>query len=180
MQLNGNSGVDGQVLTSNGASAPTWQNQAFSNNVRFAVRLAQSAVSANNDCRISNTDYNLSPSDITIGATSITINKTGLYHFNIELHGIVEYGSGSNVYYPLFGITFHSGTPYTYSIVNNRVMSSMSSSNTRWLFDGSGSIDMYITAPATVRVAHGLGALGTPAMTSYGADGYLVGYLIKE
>jgi len=180
LQLNGNPGVDGQVLTSNGASAPTWQNQAFSNNVRFAVRLAQSSVSAGNDCRISLTDYNLSPADISIGATSITINKTGLYHFDIELHGIVDYGSGSNVFYPLFGLTFHCGPINGYSIVNNRVMSATGSSNTRWVFDGSGSIDMYITAPATVKVAHWLGALGTPAMTSYGAEGYLVGYLIKE
>jgi len=180
LQLNGNPGIDGQVLTSNGGSAPTWQNQAFSNNVRFAVRLGQNNVTPSGDCRIPSTEYNLSPADISIGTSSITINKTGLYHFDIELHGVLYYGSSSNVNYPLFGLTFYCGPVNPYSIVNNRVMSPIGSSNATWVCDGSGSIDMYITAPTTLRVAHALGALGTPAISSYGAEGYLVGYLIKE
>ncbi len=180
LRVNGATGQMGQVITSNGASAPTWQDQAFSNDVRFSVRLRQSLVSAGNDCNISFTDYNLSPSDISIGTTSLTINKTGLYHFDMELHGTVDYVSASNIYYPFFGLTFYCGPINGYSIIDNRVMSSTSTSNTRWGFEGSGSIDIYITAPATIRVAHGLGALGTPAMSSYSAAGYLVGYLIKE
>jgi len=180
LRINGATGEAGQVLTSNAASAPTWQNQAFSNNVRFAVRLGQNNVTVNGDCRIPSTEYNLSPADISIGTSSITINKTGLYHFDIELHGVLYYGSSSNVNYPLFGLTFYCGPINPYSIVNNRVMSPIGSNNVTWVFDGSGSIDMYITAPATMRVAHALGALGTPAISSYGAEGYLVGYLIKE
>jgi len=179
LRMNGTTGQAGQVITSNGASAPTWQDQAFSNNVRFSVRLAQSAVSAGNDCRISNTDYNLSPADISIGTTSLIINKTGLYHFDMELHGVVDYVSAPGINYPFFGLTFYCGPIQGYSIIDNRVMSSTSTSNIRWAFEGSGSIDMYITAPATIRVAHGLGGLGAP-MSSYSAAGYLVGYLIKE
>jgi hypothetical protein len=45
--------------------------------------------------------------------------------------------------------------------------------------DGSGSIDLNITAPVTIKVYHNIGAESTPATTSYSATGYLTGYLIK-
>lgn len=181
LRINGATGQAGQVITSNGSSAPTWQDQAYSNNVRFSVRLVQSAVSATNDCRISFTDYNLSPADISIGATTLTFNKSGLYHFDIELYGTITFGTGSNVSSPFFGLIFHSGSAATgYSIVNNRIMSPTSTANTTWGFDGAGSIDVYITAPAMIKVSHAIGGLGIPALTSYNATGHLVGHLIKE
>ena len=86
LQANGNPGTNGQVLTSNGTSAPTWENAALSNTTRFSA-----AGAGNKDTRDLNftTIYNTNPADITIGTTSITVNKTGLYHIegNMDLEG---------------------------------------------------------------------------------------------
>ncbi len=179
VQLNGNPGLSGQVMTSNGAAAPTWENQAYSNNVRFSVQLEESSATTSNNCRIRLTQYNLSPADISIGTTSITINKSGLYHFDLGLTGSIFYATAATIY-PQFAIWFFGGYANSFDIVKNRVMSATSTSNTGWVCDGSGSIDVYVTAPATISVYHTIGGPGTPPTISYSAEGYLTGYLIRE
>ena len=99
LQVYGNSGNTGQVLTSNGTGAPAWKTAAFSDNIRFGINfngvIPVGATSGSALLPVSNTYYNLSPSDVTVtgGATRFTINQSGLYHFEGTYAGLVQ-GSG--------------------------------------------------------------------------------------
>jgi hypothetical protein len=91
LRLNGNPGVQGQVLTSSGTSDPVWKNQALTNNVRFAVNFNH-VITTGHSVAPFTTIYNLSTADVTIGANSITINKSGLYHFDLYFRVILQDG----------------------------------------------------------------------------------------
>jgi hypothetical protein len=86
LQVFGNSGTAGQVLTSNGSTSPLWTNAAYGNTIRFSFDLLQTTVGANIDSmNFTATNYNLSPAQVFIvgaNATRLQINKTGLYHFS--------------------------------------------------------------------------------------------------
>ncbi len=87
VKVNGNAGTAGQVLTSNGASDPTWQNAPFANTTRFAVKYYENVAGGSGGGSFPLTIlYNLNPTDVSIAANSFTINKTGLYHFDYDLH----------------------------------------------------------------------------------------------
>ena len=74
VKLNGNGGITGQVLTSNGASDPTWQNASFSNNTRFAVKFSETVSTAGAGSFPLTLQYNLNPADVSIAANSFTIS----------------------------------------------------------------------------------------------------------
>lgn len=80
LSAGGSSGVAGQVLVSNGLSAPTWQtlNGAFQNNVRFEATFITSApsIASLSYTSVINTDNTA----VTIASSGVTITKTGLYH----------------------------------------------------------------------------------------------------
>jgi len=90
----GNAGTAGQVLTSNGASAPSWTNTAFTNNIRFGVRMILNQSTGGN---LNYTEvYNLRPDLVTVvpGSSSIggtdgyiMVGKTGLYRLNGSFNG---------------------------------------------------------------------------------------------
>ena len=94
LQIHGNSGTEGQVLTSNGTSAPTWNNAAFGNNTRFFVTFSTFEPPGTGTMDLTTTTYNLDPSNIIISATSVTINKTGLYRLNGTLVASTNYSIG--------------------------------------------------------------------------------------
>lgn len=99
LQANGNPGTNGQVLTSNGTSAPTWENTALSNTTRFA---ATGGNGVNNYDPLNYiTVYNTNPADVTIVNNTITINKTGLYHIEGNMDVDAEYFPGA-AYVPHF------------------------------------------------------------------------------
>ena len=180
LRVDGLAGTAGQVLTSSGTGSPIWKNQAYTNNVRFGVQLDESLSGTSNTCRITETQYNLSPADVTIGATTITINKSGLYHFDMGLSTTVSYGTVPTVVYPRFGLWFFAGFANSFQLIRDRLMTAYSNTNLSWMGDGSGSIDVYITAPANISVYHTIGGLISPSATNFSASGYLTGYLISE
>jgi hypothetical protein len=63
LRLNGTTGTAGQVLTSNGISAPSWSEAAFSNNDRFNVTFNE-IISSTSGTLTLTTDYNFGGSDI--------------------------------------------------------------------------------------------------------------------
>lgn len=124
LQVYGNSGNAGQVLTSNGSASPIWTNAAYGNTIRFSFDLSQTTAGANIDSmNFAVTNYNLSPAQVfVVGANStrLQINKTGLYHFSgavdlsyLNLASAIETGAYLDYYinnkaYPVdMGIALH-------------------------------------------------------------------------
>jgi hypothetical protein len=111
--FNNSAGNDGQVLVSSGmASAPTWQNIAYSNNDRFyyTVKLNQ-IVSAGifNDTILYDTYY-ANSSAISYSSTGIfTVNKTGLYNISASFLPIAYCSTASES--PLTVIGFNIKYP---------------------------------------------------------------------
>ena len=177
--LNGNAGSSGQVLTSNGASNPSWQNQAYGNTIRFAVQLQHNASATSGNCKIVTTQYNTSPANIIVGTNSITINHTGLYHLDVGLNGEVSYAAAATIY-PQFGLWLFAGYANSFTMGYNKVMASKSTANTSWTADENGSLEVFITAPATISVYHVLGSFISGSTTSFAAHGFLTGHLISD
>jgi hypothetical protein len=179
IQLNGNPGSVGQVLTSNGATTPAWQNQAYGNVIRFGVQLQQNAGSTSGNCKISSTQYNTSPANIVIGTNGITLNHTGLYHFDVGLQGHVTYAAAATLY-PQFGLWLFAGYGNSFDLANERVMASKSTANTTWYADENGSIEVFVTAPANISVYHVLGSFTSGSTVSFSATGFITGHLISD
>ncbi len=179
LQLNGNTGVAGQVITSNGVSAPTWQNQAFSNNTRFGFNIP---ATDNGTPLTYNTIYNLNPADVTVSGSTITINKSGLYHFEGYLFVNLIFAAVASSYLSL--TSSFSADGQSYDITNLA----------KFDFDGLGTgpitytktvhfqYEIFISAPAAVSVLRtvaytpGLGVVFLESSTR----GKLNGYLISE
>lgn len=88
LRLSGNAGTAGQVLTSNGNSAPSWQSAAYSNNIRFSFNTVFfGAITRQDDSlnfNYATPYYNLNPAMVAAvpgNSTRIQFNKSGLYHF---------------------------------------------------------------------------------------------------
>jgi hypothetical protein len=148
LQVNGNSGTSGQVLTSNGSSDPTWQNTALSNNTRFAVRYSETVSNTSSGSFPLTQHYNLNPTDVSIGANSFTINKTGLYHFDYYFHY-----SGASTTAPII-TTFLSGVypGNSNTFMKDEIVSAVTSGGIykgNWNF----SLDVHIIAPATISIS---------------------------
>jgi len=174
MRLNGNAGTTGQVLTSNGASDPTWQNMSLDNDIRFAVAFDKSLSSANDFARITATRYNLNPSEIVISATQVTLNHSGLYHFDIFTKAGYFFASPPSLP-PVFSIDFYNGLPNPFALVDDKVMTTYASTSYR--LSEKVSLDVYVTAPANIRLFHNFGLGGG---TSYEVSGYITGHLISD
>jgi hypothetical protein len=84
LSAGGSSGVAGQVLVSNGLSAPTWQTVtgAFQNTVRFEATFNASAYTS---------VLNTNTSAVTIASSGVTITKTGLYHIEGYYQSITSF-----------------------------------------------------------------------------------------
>ncbi len=144
IQLSGNTGTVGQVLTSNGAADPTWKNAAYSNTTRFAVRFNEVISGIGGGPVPLTTQYNLNTADVTVGANNMTINKTGLYHFDIYLHYIGTSTAVPNISIELLGL-YPSAS---FILLRNETVPASSTANTyrgNWRF----SLDVHIAAPLT-------------------------------
>ena len=165
LQLNGNSGTSGQVLTSNGASLPVWEDAAYSNNTRFAVNLS-STVEGSGFMSIISTIYNLNTTNITISGNTITINKTGLYRINGVIDSEVGYISITPAWVPeisaalvLTGATSRTIRLCYYDHFQRR----SSVGNPVYYYSNHFSIDMYIPAGTDIDISKDFFWEGTPS-----------------
>jgi hypothetical protein len=178
LQVFGNSGTAGQVLTSNGSSSPLWTNAAYGNTIRFSFDLSQTTVGGNVDSmNFVTTNYNLSPAQVFVvgsNSTRLQINKTGLYHFSgsvdmsyLNLTSAIETGAYLDYYvnnkaYPIdMGIALHvlGGGNHDYY--------------KRFQF----SFDVHLTAGQAIKFEKHF----FPFSSGFsGATGYLNGYLVAD
>ncbi len=178
LQVAGNSGTAGQVLTSNGSGTPLWTSGAFGNTIRFSFDLSQTTSGANIDSMLFiTTNYNLSPSQVFVvggNQTRLQINKTGLYHFTgsvdlsyLNLVSAVESGAYLDYYinnkaYPIdMGTALHvvGGGNHDYY--------------KRFQF----SFDVYLTAGQTLKFEKHF----FPFSGGFGSgSGYVNGYLVAD
>ncbi len=171
LQVNGNAGIAGQVITSNGASDPTWQNSSFSNNTRFAVKFIETVSSTGGGSLPLTLNYNLNPADVSISANSFTINKTGLYHFDYFLHYSGFSTTVPGITTQLVGV-YPSGTNL---FLIGEVVSNIANDGAyrgNWHF----TMDVHIVAPATLSIARQIFDV-----TSFSVvQGDFLGYLISQ
>jgi hypothetical protein len=162
IKVNGNAGLTGQILTSNGTSSPTWSNNAFSNDIRFAVKMAD-IVGNLNDAKISEIFYNTNTAMVTTAVNNryIRINKAGLYHFDYSIKcrtSTISDGSGENRY-PAFQTDFKIGSPLFYITKGkmNRISSAVDPTLGKyiWEISNSASFEYHIsTVPADIIIPY--------------------------
>jgi hypothetical protein len=134
VKINGNAGAAGQILTSNGTAAPSWQNIAENYPVldRLMVPIIFSPLPSaiTSTLNLAAANYNLNTSNFIVGSNSITINTEGLY----EIEGTVTFNTGNvtispgeNAYASLTLRTALSSTTKDYIIVRERIDQSSAS-----------------------------------------------------
>jgi len=182
LKINGNGGSSGQVLTSNGTANPTWTTAALSNNIRFAADLLSnssipSSISSGN-AKVSFIRYNLNPAQVVMALDDslITINKSGLYHFDLTFNAAITYATATPVD-PQFSIFLFHGLPSSYILISEVEMRS-NIARTDWKRTDKVSLEIYIAAPASVRVAYTFLGPFTESLHSFA--GWLTGHLISE
>jgi hypothetical protein len=181
LRVNGNAGVAGQVLTSNGAADPTWEAAAFSNNTRFSFGFTSFGANRTQDSvRFDATRYNTNTTDvfINVAQSRITINKTGLYHFDfgyyVEIGGFTPALDNMHIIWTLFNNSTR------YNMVSNYRLSNLSPAPTTQFSGGQRlSIDLYCVAGSNIKLERFFnpGPGGAPSTFSFGD---FTGYLISE
>lgn len=180
MQVNGNPGTAGQVLSSNGSSDPTWEDMAYTNNTRFAVNLSTTTAGAG-FMSITSTIYNLNAINITISGNTITINKTGLYRINGVIDGGVGYLATPPAWEPEISaaLVLSGAVSRTFRLSyfdHFKQRNSVGNPNYYYLYHFS--IDMYIPAGTDIDVSKEFYWDGTPSAPS--ASMRLYGNLIAD
>ena len=177
LKINGSAGTAGQVFTSNGTGDPQWKNAAYSNNSRFAADIP--LLSGTGDLTYS-TIYNLNPADVTISGSTLTINKSGLWHFEGHLYVNISWSAPPLAQAISAGLTVDG---ISHTIIRRGILDRdpMVFSSADFVKTLHFSIDVYVSAPATVRVSRSieLSAGGSTYLSRY-ADGLITGYLINE
>lgn len=174
VQLSGDVGSSGQVLTSNGAGASSWEaaNKAYDNSIRFSTTFAD--VPAASDYYVFNTvpKYNLTPSAAVIAASGITLNTAGLYHFDVHVRSSVLYSSAPTLR-PEFELFFF---PYTLPLVESYILEGSTNGAVSNFFFGHNdlSFDVYLPAGSQVRLRYSF----PPGAAGYDSLGFLSGYLL--
>jgi len=176
IKVNGNAGTPGQILTSNGASNPTWSSAALSNNIRFSVLFGEGS-STSGYATILSTHYNLNPAEVGISSSGISILRSGLYHFDIEVGTNIGVGSAPTIT-PYFLVSLYHGLPSPIRVIPYTNMTSSVTSNTSWRGASTVSIDVYISAPASVTLSYLLG--GPSGITSFDFLAWVTGHLVSE
>jgi len=176
LKINGNAGTAGQVLTSNGASNPAWENAALSNNIRFAVSFATGPTPLDYG-QIIFTRYNLNPAEVVISPSAITINRSGLYHFDIGVAAELTFPSSPGSF-PFFGLDFFYGPPQSLPVIDDKPMYPTTGGHTSWIGNEKVSVELYVPAPATIRVFHLF--RGHSGSSSYNVGGFIAGHLVSE
>lgn len=181
IRINGNPGIAGQVLTSNGTAAPVWKNTSYENDIRFSFNFTQINATANSDSLNFNwatPNYNLNPSMVAAVAGNVSrirINKTGLYHFS---------GSISATHLNIAATSNPPWAAISYSLDNNdfgiessptHAVAALPDDDFTKTFQFS--INIYITAGQTIKFKR---SVITYAGGSHSTSGYVNGYLVSE
>jgi hypothetical protein len=178
LYVSGSSGVSGQVLTSNGLSAPSWQtlSSAFDNNVRFSFTCSN-PTQINGDLTIG-TRYNTNTTAVAVSGTTITFNQTGIYHFDVAISGRLDYSTALS-FNPGFGINFSLAGG---SGAGNNPVGSCELLRRGTFITYSGTVytstDFYITAGQILTLNFSYNAPAGPSEID--SFGYLRGYLISN
>jgi hypothetical protein len=176
IKINGNSGTAGQVLTSNGTSNPSWTSAPLSNNIKFGIEFVNGPGIPDDDETITATKYNLSPADVVISTSSIILNHSGLYHFDIGVSAQVTYLSAPTSY-PQFSLALFNGFLIPIGLIFPGNMSATNAANTNWIGGDKVSIEVFISAPAEIKLHHGLNSVGSFTRS---VRGYMLGHLISD
>lgn len=149
LQVFGNSGTAGQVLSSNGTGAPSWVNSAYSNNDRFGILMSLGTYPY---LQISSTLYNSNATDIALVGPTVLLYKSGLYHFN-GAYTCTDTISAIPSDDPSINLTLvvAGGLNYNHPLENYRKMPRELGTPYQTVTN-QFSQDFYITAPATLRV----------------------------
>lgn len=181
--VNGSSGTAGQVLTSNGTTAPSWTTlgTAMDNNVRFEANLAGGSSSDVNPPMAYTTEYNLNPTAVSINASNITINRSGLYHIE-GFYSIRGTFSSPPTHY-LQGVSLAIGARW-YDIMpaSQPVQRDVSSGSlARYSSVHRFVQEVYITAPVNISIVPFTNfASGTASTLSVINGGKISAYLIAD
>jgi hypothetical protein len=163
VKLNGSAGNAGQVLTSNGASAPTWASAAYNNNTRTLVLMNENlilnlggTIGTITNSSITSTLYNKNATDISVFSNYIRINKSGLYHFDLKGNIAIstqDPETDRNTYINFFldaGYSQRIPLPLEYSLELSSINTGFTPNRKFWKTAINVSYDVYITAPANV------------------------------
>jgi hypothetical protein len=174
LQLSGDVGSAGQVLTSNGAGAATWEttNKAYDNNIRFCTTVADGPAAFDYYVFSTAAKYNLTPSAAVITASGITLNTAGLYHFDVHVRSSVLYSSAPTLR-PEFELSFF---PYTLPLVEAYILEGSTNGAVSNFFFGHKNIsfDVYLPAGSLVRLRHSF----PTGAAAYDSFGFISGYLL--
>jgi hypothetical protein len=185
LRLNGATGTTGQVLTSNGASDPTWKGTALSNTTRFAFEVSQfspgtSSTSTGGIFSFADTKYNLDPASVTFSGNDLTISKSGLYHFEFFYSTQFFYTSSALTQSPEHDsyIAFGYAGGLNHYVQYNEPLRHRVGSNSWWC-NGKASVDIHIVAPKTLHFYSLFSNLAGPT-NSVTQTGHVYGHLISE
>ncbi|HMJ46473.1 MAG TPA: hypothetical protein VK498_04045, partial [Ferruginibacter sp.] len=170
LKIGGNPGLNGQMLVSNGAGSPSWQNSALSNNTRFSAGMVYGSGGGSPTY---NTFYNQAPADITIGTNTITINRAGLYHFEGFITALAYMGSTPAIL-PRLALSFYFNPSMGYSLMYGSLNTQFSAVD--FVKAEKFSIDLNMAAGSTFTIY--LSFSCCPVSTS--TEGWLNGYLISQ
>ena len=177
LRTNGSAGTSGQVLTSNGAGAPTWTNSALSNNTRFSAQMPQTnATNGVAGFMTFTSNYNTNGSNITFGPDYVTINLTGLYHFEGNITYVVNFSAAPSSS-PVFTLNFQAGT--VYNLIDGKIIPVTNYTPNQFYDNDRFNIDLYITAGTQVKLSRTFNSTGVNLLSMY-ARGWFTGYLISE
>jgi hypothetical protein len=185
IRMNGDAGISGQVLTSNGIADPTWGNVAYNNNIRFSFNFSQMSGAlgeASDSLNFNGTppNYNLNPAMVSVvpgNNARIVINKTGLYHFSGSVSMI-----NSNII-PSISIGPNATLGYWINNKNFAIESGPTNSLVGYVPDDDFikifqfSFDVYITAGQTLKFTR---LLFVDVGGFHSTTGHVNGYLISE
>lgn len=162
LYLGGQSGSTGQVLVSNGSSSePEWQTPPLANNTRFGIRM-QKVGSASNTLDVSTTYYNNNSTDVNIGTSSITINKTGLYHFNGYMTGLLQ-GSFSNLPEMTCDMILSGSMNFQYDLMQWYQIPLRTQVINNYYLNEPFELEMHIIAPTTITFVISFLSSSTPS-----------------
>jgi hypothetical protein len=184
LQVGGSTGSTGQVLTSNGSSAPSWQTLAgaFDNNTRFEASFSGSGSSSAEPALSYSTIYNTNTADVTITATGITINKTGLYHIEGYFSSSVTFTGAAPVYIQQ-SFSLNVNARFYQHAIRTPLERDMSNSISFGYRNFTRHVnEVYIVAPATITPdpATFYSLPGGSSLSSANNSGRISGYLISE
>ena len=169
----GSSGVAGQVLVSNGLSAPSWQTVqgAFQNSVRFEATFNLPTYTS-----VINTDN----SAINIASTGITINKTGLYHVEGYYRSSTSFATEPAYFGHSLSLIFGGTRSYVLSTTTPFPKDQSASPQSTYVKLVNFVQEVYIIAPATISLNRTNNYPLSLTPTSSTQDGRISGYLIAE